>query len=118
MERLAEETAGASGYGIVGAVVGATYPRELAELRHAMPHAPLLVPGYGVQGGTAEDVRAAFDSAGGGALINSSRAINFAFDREPYATRFGPQRWQDAVQAATRAMIDELHKATAGEQRA
>ena len=108
VERLASETAGGCGYGCVGAVVGATYPQELAALRAAMPSAPLLVPGYGSQGGTAADVAGAFDAAGSGALVNSSRAVNFAFARERYAAEFGPDRWQQASTAAARAMVDDL----------
>lgn len=108
VERLAERTADAEGYGCVGAVVGATYPDELKALRAAMPHAPLLVPGYGSQGGTAADVAAAFDARGLGAVINSSRAINFAFRDKPYAEEFGPDRWEAAAEAATRKMIADL----------
>ncbi|QDT17588.1 orotidine-5'-phosphate decarboxylase [Alienimonas californiensis] len=112
IDRLSQETVGEGGYGIVGAVVGATYPAELAELRAAMPSAPLLVPGYGSQGGTAADVAGAFDGAGLGALVNSSRAVNFAFAAEPYAAEFGPTRWQQASAAAARAMVDDLKAAT------
>ena len=108
VERLAAETAGEGGYGCVGAVVGATYPAELAALRAAMPHAPLLVPGYGSQGGTAADVAGAFDPGGLGALVNSSRAVNFAFGREPYAGEFGPDRWAEASAAAARDMVRDL----------
>ncbi len=95
-------------FGCVGAVVGATYPHELAELREVMPHVPLLVPGYGAQGGSAADVAAAFRADGFGSLINSSRAINFAHTREPYRSQFGADRWEEAVEAATRDMITEL----------
>jgi orotidine-5'-phosphate decarboxylase len=112
VERLAADSAGKCGYGMVGAVVGATYPEQLAELRAAMPHAWLLVPGYGSQGGTADDVAVAFDQRGLGALVNNSRGIIFAHAREPFAQRFGPQRWQEAVEAATREMIDQLRAAT------
>lgn len=108
VERLAEQTADAAGYGCVGAVVGATYPEELKSLRAMMRHAPLLVPGYGSQGGTAADVAAAFDARGIGALINSSRAINFAYRDKPYADEFGPDRWEEAAGAATRKMIADL----------
>jgi len=69
---------GESGYGFVGAVVGATYPAELAKLRKVMKKAWLLVPGYGAQGGGAEDVKDAFDANGMGAIVNSSRGIIFA----------------------------------------
>ena len=78
VERLATETAGECGYGSVGAVVGATYPEQLAELRAAMPHTWFLVPGFGSQGGTAADVAAAFDDHGLGAIVNNSRGIIFA----------------------------------------
>ncbi len=94
-------------FGCVGAVVGATYPQELAELREVMPHVPLLVPGYGAQGGSAADVATAFRADGFGALVNSSRAINFAHTREPYRSQFGAD-WEAAVEAATRDMIAEL----------
>ena len=72
-----------------------------------MPHAWLLVPGYGSQGGTAADVAPAFDEHGLGAVINNSRGINFAYRRPEYA-RFGAARWQEAVEQATRDMIAEL----------
>ena len=92
----------------MGAVVGATYPEQLAELRAAMPHTWFLVPGYGSQGGTAADVAAAFDARGLGAIVNNSRGIIFAHERPEYAARFGAARWQDAVEAATREMIEAL----------
>jgi orotidine-5'-phosphate decarboxylase len=88
LEELSAQTVGEHGYGAVGAVVGATYPEQLAELRAAMPHAPFLVPGYGSQGARARDVAAAFDSHGQGAIINSSRAIIFAHARPEFAERF------------------------------
>ncbi|NOX56176.1 MAG: orotidine-5'-phosphate decarboxylase [Planctomycetes bacterium] len=116
VEELAVETsdsAASEGFGLVGAVVGATYPRELAELRRAMPHAPLLVPGYGSQGAGAADVAGAFRPDGLGALVNSSRAINFAFRREPYASQFGPERWEEAAEAAAKRMIADLAAQTA-----
>ncbi len=105
---LCRSYAAGNDFGCVGAVVGATYPAELAELRQVMPHAPLLVPGYGAQGGSGDDVQAAFRADGFGALINSSRAINFAHTREPYKSQFGAARWEEAVAAATRDMIGEL----------
>lgn len=111
VERLAGETRGVSGYGSVGAVVGATYPGQLAELRAAMPRTWFLVPGFGSQGGTARDVSAAFDASGLGAVINNSRGIIFAHARPQYA-QFGAARWQDAVAAATQEMIDQLRADT------
>ena len=110
IEELAQQTAAedSGGYGAVGAVVGATWPAELAELRQAMPHAPLLIPGYGSQGAGAADVAAAFGPDGLGALVNSSRAINFAYRSPQYSDEFSPDRWEDAAAAATRDMIADL----------
>jgi orotidine-5'-phosphate decarboxylase len=78
------------------------------ELRQVMPSAPLLVPGYGAQGGTAKDVAKAFYPDGSGALVNNSRGIIFAHAKEPFKSQFGESRWQDAVEAATKQMIKEL----------
>lgn len=94
-------------YSHVGAVVGATYPGQLAELRSELPGILLLVPGYGSQGGTSRDVAAAFDDHGLGALINNSRGITGAHDRAPYRERFAG-RWQAAVEQAVLDMIDDL----------
>jgi len=113
VERLAVETAAGDGYGAVGAVVGATYPEQLAELRGEMRHAWLLVPGFGSQGGTARDVAGAFDPTGLGAVINNSRGIIFAHARPEFAQRFGAARWQEAVEAATWEMIEQLRAETA-----
>jgi orotidine-5'-phosphate decarboxylase len=114
VDRLATETMGDCGYGSVGAVVGATFPEQLAELRAAMPNTWFLVPGFGSQGGTAADVAAAFDERGRGAIVNNSRGIIFAHTRGEYAQQFGSDRWQEAVEAATHKMIDELRSAVKG----
>lgn len=112
VEELAAKTAGEAGYGLVGAVIGATYPQQLAELRAAMPHTLLLIPGFGTQGGTAKDCAAAFDEQGLGAIVNNSRGIIFAHARPEYQGRFGASRWQEAVEAATREMIGQLKAET------
>ena len=85
--RLAEPHQGASGYAPVGAVVGATYPAELQALRALLPHSVLLVPGYGAQGGSADDVAAAFDQNGLGAVVSSSRALTYVTDGADFAER-------------------------------
>lgn len=108
VEELTAADLDADGFGCVGAVCGATYPAELGTLRASMPHAPLLVPGYGSQGGTSADVAGGFRADGLGALVNSSRGINFAHRSEPYRSTFGPDRWEEAALAATRAMIADL----------
>ncbi len=101
------ELVGQNGYSAGGAVVGATYPQQLAELRERIPQTPLLVPGYGAQGATAADVAAAFDEGGLGALVNSSRGIIFAYEKKDLpATEFA-----QAAQAATVEMKNEINSA-------
>jgi orotidine-5'-phosphate decarboxylase len=116
VERLAHQTKGADGYGDVGAVVGATYPEQLAELRAVMPSTWFLVPGFGAQGGTAKDCAAAFDERGLGGVINNSRGIIFAHARKEYRDRFSANQWQQAVEAATRDMIEQLRADTTAGQ--
>ncbi|HYO24552.1 MAG TPA: orotidine-5'-phosphate decarboxylase [Lacipirellulaceae bacterium] len=108
VERLAAETLGQCGYGLVGAVCGATYPQQLAELRAAMPHSWFLIPGFGAQGAAAADVVPGFDSQGLGAVVNNSRGLIFAHARKDYSDRFTPHQWQDAIAAATQEMIGQL----------
>ena len=80
-EQWGAKTQESYGYSRVGAVVGATYPEQLAEMRQKMPHTFFLVPGYGAQGGGAYDVAGAFDKNGLGAIVNSSRAILTAWKK-------------------------------------
>lgn len=117
VERICERTRGSQPYGVAGAVVGATYPQELVSLRQKMPHAHLLIPGYGSQGGSAADVASAFGTDGTGAVVNNSRGIIFAYEKPDYAAKFG-NRWEAAVEAATQAMIADLAtQTTAGQLR-
>jgi orotidine-5'-phosphate decarboxylase len=89
-----------AGHNDVGAVVGATHPKELAELRAAMPDVWFLVPGYGAQGGTAADVKAAYRSDGTGAVVNSSRGVVFPFQPDD-------ANWEaKVVEAAKRAQAE------------
>ncbi len=101
----ASENVGASGFGDVGAVVGATHPAELAKVRALTPNVIFLVPGYGAQGGGAGDTAAAFRADGAGAVVNSSRGITASFaSDEP--------KWEQAIEAATKASIADLRAAT------
>lgn len=81
-ELWGKDVMGKYGYSGVGAVVGATYPEQLAEMRKALPHTFFLVPGYGAQGGGAEGVSKAFDDHGLGAIVNSSRGVMCAYKKE------------------------------------
>lgn len=81
-EEWGADTVGNFGYSAVGAVVGATYPEQLTELRKRLPHTMFLVPGYGAQGGGAQGIAGGFDEHGLGAVVNSSRAILLAYRKE------------------------------------
>lgn len=94
---------GRHGYSGVGAVVGATYPEQLGELRAALPHTFFLVPGYGAQGGGAADVAGAFDSRGLGAVINSSRGIMCAYKKSGDEKNFAAAAREEALR-----MRDEI----------
>lgn len=105
---MGRETLGARGQASVGAVVGATHPMELEQLRKVMPDAPFLVPGYGAQGATADDCAAAFLADGTGAVVNSSRGITFAFRSGEHARKYGESAWRDSVRAAVIEMRNAL----------
>ena len=96
-----------NGYSFVGAVVGATYPDQSKRLREIMPNAFFLVPGYGAQGATAEDIKHCFNEDGLGALINSSRAIIYAYEN---LDSFGPASYGQAARAAVLEMKEDLQK--------
>ncbi len=100
VQQWGKASAGVSHYGNVGAVVGATYPEQLLELRRQMPNSWILIPGFGAQGGTAEDVRLGFDQDGSGAIVNSSRGIIFAYEKDSSSAA----DWQSAVREAALEM--------------
>ena len=104
------ERVGRCGYSLVGAVVGATWPAQARELRAVMPHCTVLVPGYGAQGATADDCMASFSADGRGAIVNASRSVLYAFDREPYRTQFKAD-WPAAIGAAAKDFRDDLARA-------
>ncbi|MBQ9079075.1 MAG: orotidine-5'-phosphate decarboxylase [Ruminococcus sp.] len=97
-EKWGADTIGKYGYSAVGAVVGATYPEQLTELRKRLPHTMFLVPGYGAQGGGAEGLKGGFDENGLGAIVNSSRAVMCAYKKEGCDER-------DFAKAARREVI-------------
>lgn len=103
---VAEDRVGRHGYSCLGAVVGATRGGEIARLRERMPACPLLIPGYGAQGGTADDVRPAFDDRGLGAVVNASRSVIQAWET---ASAGAPgRRWTDAVAEAADRFADDV----------
>jgi orotidine-5'-phosphate decarboxylase len=98
---LGASRVGACGLSSVGAVIGLTQPGALAEARRLMPHAPLLIPGLGAQGGRAADAAVAFAPHPAGALVSASRSVIEAW-------RGADGSWQDAVAASARRHREEL----------
>ncbi|MBN2384966.1 orotidine-5'-phosphate decarboxylase [bacterium] len=98
---------GKCGFSAVGAVVGATYPDEAVRVRQELPQAFLLVPGFGAQGGTAQDILPFFRD-GRGALINNSRGIIHAYTQAPYKDTYGEQYFEKAVVEALELMITQV----------
>jgi orotidine-5'-phosphate decarboxylase len=82
IKQLANETKGTNNYSFIGVVVGATYPEEAKLIRKMLPHSIFLVPGFGMQGGKAEDLNVFFDENGNGAVISSSRGIIYSYMNE------------------------------------
>ena len=96
-------------YSYIGCVVGATYPKMGEVLRKIMPKTYILVPGYGAQGGKAEDLKPYFNEDGLGAIINSSRGIIAAYKQEKYAN-FGEANFADASRQAVVDMIEDINR--------
>lgn len=104
------ETCMGDSYSYVGAVVGATYPEMGKILRKLMPKTYILVPGYGAQGGKAEDLIHYFNEDGLGAIVNSSRGIIAAYKNEKYVS-FGEEHYADAARQAVLDMVADINQA-------
>lgn len=103
-EKWGGDLPGVYGYSGVGAVVGATYPEQIKELRALLPHTFFLIPGYGAQGATAADIAGAFDKNGLGGIVNSSRGIMCAYQKQKCAeTEFAEAARKEAIR-----MRDEI----------
>lgn len=101
---------GKYGYSSVGAVVGATHPEQARKLREIMPNTFFLVPGYGAQGGTAEDLSVCFDKDGLGAIVNSSRGIIAAHQKIEYKEKYSEQEFALAARHAVLDMKADLRR--------
>lgn len=95
------DSIGTGGYSALGAVVGATKAREVASLRALMPQQLFLVPGFGAQGGTIDDVLACFNSDGRGAVITASRSVIYP----PASTG---SDWLSSIQRAAESFANEI----------
>ncbi len=103
-EEWGKEIMGKYGYSGVGIVAGATYPEQIEILRKRLPHTFFLIPGYGAQGASAKDISAAFDSKGLGGIVNSSRGIMCAYQKE----NSDPINYAQAARREAIRMRDEV----------
>lgn len=107
---------GKYGYSSIGAVVGATWPQQAADIRREFPGLFMLIPGYGAQGGGAEDILGNFDGNGLGGIVNNSRAILTAWKKPEYASLSFGKAAREATLAMQRDILDTFrtHKIAFG----
>ena len=103
-EKWGKELPGVYGYSGVGAVVGATYPEQISYMRAVLPTTFFLIPGYGAQGASAKDIAAAFDKNGLGGIVNSSRGIMCAYQKQKCSER----QFAEAARKEAIRMRDEI----------
>ncbi|MFV0440783.1 MAG: orotidine-5'-phosphate decarboxylase [Lachnospirales bacterium] len=104
-----EKFIGKYGYSSMGAVVGGTHKEEMEHIRKLIPNVFFLVPGYGAQGGKAEDIACCFDEKGHGAIVNSSRGILLAYRNEKY-NNFSDEEFAKASRSSAIDMRDDIVK--------
>lgn len=103
-----EELIGEHGYSSVASVVGATYPIQIKKLREIIPNSYFLIPGYGAQGGKAEDIALGFENGLGG-IVNASRSLMCAFKSDRWKDKFSDEEYAKATRAEAIRMRDELN---------
>lgn len=108
VEEWGKDLVGEYGYSSISAVVGATYPKQLEELRKEAPHTFFLIPGYGAQGGKAEDILLGFDKNGIGGIVNSSRGLMCAYKSERWSSKYTEMQFAEATRAEALRMKGEL----------
>ena len=111
VEKWGEDLVGKYGYSSVSAVVGATYPEQLEQIRSKAPHTYFLIPGYGAQGGKAEDIALGFDKNGLGEIVNASRSLMCAYKSEIWKNQFTEEEYAKATRAEAIRMKEELQTA-------
>lgn len=111
VEEWGKDLVGEYGYSSISAVVGATYPKQLEDLRKVSPHTFFLIPGYGAQGGKAEDIALGFDKNGIGGIVNSSRGLMCAYQSDKWKDKFTEEEFDKATRAEAIRMRDELTEA-------
>ena len=111
VEEWGKDLIGEYGYSSISTVVGATYPKQLEALRKVAPHTFFLIPGYGAQGGKAEDIALGFDENGIGGIVNSSRGLMCAYKSDLWKDKYTEEEFAKATRAEAIRMRDELNSA-------
>lgn len=111
VEEWGADLIGKYGYSSISAVVGATYPKQLQELRKVAPHTFFLIPGYGAQGGKAEDIALGFDENGIGGIVNSSRGLMCAYKSDLWKNKYDEENFAKATREEAIRMREELNSA-------
>lgn len=109
VENWGEELRGMYNYSSIAAVVGATYPEQLKQIREIAPHTYFLIPGYGAQGGTAKDIAYGFDQNGLGGIVNASRSLMCAYKSDKWKNEFEEKDYAKATRAEAIRMRDEIN---------
>lgn len=110
VENWGEELRGVYNYSSIAAVVGATYPEQLKQIRENAPHTYFLIPGYGAQGGRAEDIALGFDERGLGGIVNASRSLMCAYKSDKWKGKFEESDYAQATRAEAIRMKEELNE--------
>ncbi len=110
VEKWGKELRGKYGYSSIAAVVGATYPEQLKQIRQAAPHTYFLIPGYGAQGGKANDIALGFDANGLGGIVNASRSLMCAYKSDKWKDKYAEEDYAEATRAEAIRMRDELNQ--------
>lgn len=109
VEKWGEELRGEYNYSSIAAVVGATYPKQLEDIRKTAPHTFFLIPGYGAQGGKPEDIALGFDQEGLGGIVNASRSLMCAYKSDRWKNEFEEKDYAKATRAEAIRMKEELN---------
>lgn len=111
IEEWGKDLIGEYGYSSASAVVGATYPNELEEIRKVAKHSYFLIPGYGAQGGKAKDIAYGFDKNGLGGIVNASRSLMFAYKSDLWKEKYKEEEFEKATREEAIRMKNELNNA-------
>ena len=111
IEEWGKDLIGEYGYSSASAVVGATYQKQLEEIRKVAKHSYFLIPGYGAQGGKAKDIAYGFDKNGLGGIVNASRSLMFAYKSDLWKEKYNEEEFEKATREEAIRMKNELNNA-------